>query len=254
MIKLYRNIAVVIILISFWFWRQWPDDKMHLVFCDVGQGDAILVVKGSTQMLIDTGPANGQVLGCLSRHIPFWDKEIDIVVITHDQSDHVGSLSEIKKHYALSNVYDANLMAKNALRYSNLYLDVLWPETKIENGQANSESVVSELHYGAFSALFTADIDASVELALLAGGVLDKVNVLKVAHHGSKFSSGENFLEYVKPDEAVVSVGKNNSYGHPAADVLSRFVTLKSRVWRTDKNGEVEFITDGKKYWAKSQR
>lgn len=252
--KEIKSTLLVLLLALFWFYRQLPDGKVHLVFCDVGQGDANLVVKGSFQMLIDAGPPNGKVVACLGKHIPFWDKQIDIFIATHNQKDHVGGLPDVEKHYQIKQKFGGDLISGDRFRYIDLYFDILWPVEKVTEVDANQTAVVGNLRFGGFRALFTADIGESEELALLANGVLTNVDVLKVAHHGSKFSSSQSFLEKVMPKEAVISVGKNNTYGHPAAEILKRFEILGYRVWRTDKNGTVEVVTDGARYWLKSEK
>lgn len=250
----FRNIVLTVVLAAIFTFSQRPDDKLHIIFCDVGQGDASLIVMGDFRMLIDVGPKNGGVLNCLSRHIPFWDKKLSVIVITHEQADHEGALDQVKKHYSIDKEYRANMIVGDMLRYANLRFDVIWPMENSDGPAANDEAVVGKLVFGGFRALFTADIDAKAELAIEGGGLLGKVNLLKVAHHGSKFGSSENFLAMIKPDVAVVSVGKNNSYGHPTKETLLRFDMVGSSLWRTDKNGEVEVVSDGSKYWVKAER
>lgn len=252
--KRFKGALLILLLVLFWVYRQWPDDKVHVIFCDVGQGDANLIVKGNFQLLIDAGPPNGKVVACLSKHIPFWDKQIEIFISTHNQKDHVGGLSDLEKHYQIKEKFGANLIAGDRFRYADLYFDILWPVERAEAADANQTAVVGSLKFGGFRALFTADIGEGEELALVQEGVLEKIDVLKVAHHGSKFSSSQTFLEKVVPNEAVISVGKNNTYGHPAAVILSRFEILRQRVWRTDNNGTVEVVTNGQRYWINTEK
>ncbi len=264
---------------------QLPDEKLHLIFCDVGQGDASLITKGDFQMLIDTGPKNGGVMECLSEHVPFWDRTLEVFVNTHPQEDHLGDLTAVSNHYEIGEVVLSSeepagkntqsvykmiesgkirrVIARKGdrLRYGELYFDVLWPVfTEATAGKPdvlgassddNAGSLVLAMGFPGFSALFTGDIGIDQELALDGAGVLTPVEVLKVAHHGSKYSSSMVFDEKVRPKWAVVSVGAKNSYGHPAAEILKRFDILGSRILRTDQNGEVEFVADGKSYRLK---
>ena len=253
---------------------QIPDGKLHLIFCDIGQGDASLIVKGDFQMLIDTGPKNGGVVGCLSKHMPFWDRKVEVVVNSHPQTDHFGDLEQILRHYevvtmvlsdvvpvgkAMVSAYESiernnikQYIARKGdrIRYGDLYFDVLWPEENrgepvlSDSNQANGRALVLSLTYRDFGALFTGDIGEAEELALVAEGVLGPIDVLKVAHHGSKYSSSLAFDEKIRPKWAVVSVGAKNTYGHPAAEILKRFELLGSHVWRTDQQGEAEFVAD----------
>lgn len=241
---------ILVILSLIWLWQQWPDNKLHVVFCDVGQGDAALVVLGSFQALIDTGPSEEKLFSCLSREMPFWDRKINLVFISHPQKDHNGALIELKKRFEIEKLVEVS-REKDVYRYRNLYFDILINRmAKEESGQTtgsqeNEDSMVVEMKYFDFSVLFTADIGEETELALLDKGVLGKTTVLKVPHHGSKFSSSFDFLRRLSPAIAVVSVGEKNTYGHPNSDTLIRLETVGAKVFRTDKNGSVEVIYDG---------
>lgn len=241
---------IITILCLSWLWQQWPDEKLRLVFCDVGQGDASLVILGSFQALIDTGPSEQKLYSCLGKEVPFWDREMELVFISHPQSDHNGALKGLKNRFKIGKVIE-NADDNDIYRYKDLYFDILL------GGQANSDleensgsdenedSMVVGLRYFDFTALFTADIGEKTELALLESGVLKKTSVLKVPHHGSKFSSSISFLEKLRPVLAVISVGAKNSYGHPAGDTLMRLEQVRTNILRTDLAGEVEVVTDG---------
>lgn len=286
----WKQWGVIVSLLGFiWFGVQLPDGKLHIIFCDVGQGDATLVIKGDFQILVDGGPSGSRVLSCLSHHMPFWDRTIEVVVNTHAEQDHLGGLPEVLGRYGVGRLVIngeageteaarkiATLVrekkikvqlpkAGDVIRYTNINIDILWPEeirgstlawTDITEGEKvlgkasglNQTSVVLLLTYGEFKALLTGDIEEKQELALGDMGMLTDVDVLKIAHHGSKTSSNEWFLSKVKPEESVVSVGEKNSFGHPTAVVLDRLDTLRSRLWRTDLNGEVEVVTNGNEY------
>ncbi|MBI2326220.1 MBL fold metallo-hydrolase [Candidatus Collierbacteria bacterium] len=276
--KWWRIGVGVMGLLLFFALIQLPDEKLHLIFCDVGQGDASLITKGDFQMLIDTGSKNGGVMECLSEHVPFWDKRIEVFVNTHPQEDHLGDLTAVSNHYEIGEVVLSSetpagkntqsvykmiesrkikqVIARKGdrLRYGELYFDIIWPFEKSPtdvlgaSSDDNAGSLVLVMGFPGFSALFTGDIGIDQELALDGAGVLTPVEVLKVAHHGSKYSSSVVFDEKVRPKWAVVSVGAKNSYGHPAPEILKRFDTLGSRILRTDQNGEVEFVADGKSY------
>ena len=279
--KWWRTLGLVTLLLLFFTLTQLPDGRLHLVFCDVGQGDASLVVKGSFQMLIDTGPRNGGVMNCLSSHMPFWDRNLEVVVGSHPHADHFGEMKSVLGHYKVGEiVLSADLPATQTMktmydqikrdrikidiaekgdriRYGDLYFDILWPSDnsgKVVLGKTtdpNERALVLRLSYPGLTALFTGDIGEEQELALLTEGVLGHVDILKVAHHGSKYSSSTAFSEKVSPEWAVVSVGSKNSYGHPAAETLKRFDAVGAQIWRTDRQGELEFVGDGKGYRPK---
>lgn len=235
----------IAILSLFFALTQIPDGKLHLIFCDVGQGDASLIIKGDFQMLIDTGPrGGGAITTCLGKHLPFWDKRIEVFVNSHPQADHIGALGEVEKRYQIDKKWLSGV-AGDRIRYGDLSFDILWPtkDGRVLGASTdlNQLSVVVEMNYGKFRALFTGDIGEREELALKETGVLKKLDVLKVAHHGSKYSSTAEFLSAVSPQLAVISVGKNG-YGHPTSEALERLRAIEAKVWRTDKQGELEII------------
>lgn len=244
--------VIIVILLCTWIYIEWPDKKLHAVFCDVGQGDSALIVLGNFQALIDTGADSEKVLKCLSEHVPFWDRQIEIVFLSHTDNDHVGALGKIEKHYKVGNIIK-EAREKDLIRYGKLYFEIIKGSQNnvlvplSGSSESNELSVVIKMSYGEFTVLFTGDIDLDNELALIGGGVLSQVEALKVSHHGSKYASGLEFLEAVVPKYAIVSVGAKNSYGHPSSDTLIRLDSVGSKVLRTDLLGTIEFRTDGVK-------
>lgn len=240
------------LFLLFWVGDQWPDGKLHLIFCDVGQGDSALVVLGPFQAVIDTGAYEDRVVECLAKNIPFWDRKIEVVFLSHSDKDHVGALPGIKRRYEIGKMVEKP-RAKDVIRYIGLSFDILKGKEILsgngssEGSESNGSSVVMRLSYGNFSALFTGDIDTDSELALVDMGVLKLTEVLKVSHHGSKYGSAKLFLEALKPKWAIISVGRKNNYGHPNGDVLIRLDAVGVKVLRTDVMGEIEIISDGKK-------
>lgn len=255
-----------------------PDKNLHLVFCDVGQGDAILATLGTTQMLVDGGSANGRVLYCLSRHMPFWDRKVEIVVNTHPQEDHYGGLVDVVRKYQVGmflrpdvegmsvgwEVLNAELRKRNItqnyakagykIHTNGLHFDIFNPSSSFDATpprDLNEYSVVGNLSFGEFDALLTGDIipPATDELA---SRITREVEVLKVPHHGSKNGLTQGLLEAASPKLAVISVGKNNRYGHPHSEVLRLLGSWGGRTLRTDLDGEVEIISDGKRWWVKN--
>ncbi len=228
-----------------------PDGKLHVVFCNVGQGDGAVITLGYFQAVIDTGAYEDKILKCLDQHIPFWDKELELVIISHADKDHVGALPGINKFYRIGRLVEKAKVG-DMFRYTSLYFDVIKGSedkaTSSDGSQTNLSSIVVEVRYGEFSALFTGDIDIASEKVLAESGYLRKVDVLKVAHHGSKNSSSVEFLDRVRPDYAVISSGKNNSYGHPTKEALERLGGVGAKVMRTDSLGTVELLSDGQDY------
>lgn len=243
-------VLVVAVLSVVWVWIQWPDGKLHISFCDVGQGDAIVIVLGAFQALVDTGNDRSKVFECLAREMPFWDRQIEVVFVSHSDKDHSGLLEEIMRRYAVGRVID-NPKINDVVRYGNLSFDIVKGSepvnvTVVNENETNARSVVFRMEYESLSVLFTGDVDLNTELALVGGGVLKKVDVLKVSHHGSKYGSGKEFLEAVRPKFATISVSEKNTYGHPSSDTLIRLDMVGAKVLRTDKSGTVSFVSDGK--------
>lgn len=252
-----------------------PDRNLHLIFCDVGQGDAALITLGTTQMLIDGGPDN-KVLSCLSRHLPFWDRKIEVVLLTHPQEDHFGGLVDVVRRYQvetllrpevegtavgwqilLAELHKRNVTQDYAklgtkIRYSKLQFDIFHPSASLRASppeDLNEYSIVGQLSFGQFDALLTGDIIPSAIPTFL--DVIKPVEVLKVPHHGSKNGLTKELLEKSDPKLAVISVGKNNRYGHPHQEVISLLNDGGFGVMRTDIDGEVEVVSDGQKWWVK---
>jgi len=270
------GITTGLILLLGFFWSL-PDGKLHIVFCDVGQGDAAYIrFPDGRDMLVDGGPDN-KVLGCLGRHMPFWDRHINIVVLTHPQKDHMQGLTTVLGRYStdyfvrsdIANSTDGYATLMDVVRRRGIKqkfvttgetvaigsttLSVLWPSgDQIANvlgattSNLNDGSVVFALRYGSFDALFPGDADIRVESGWrnlqLADGTLE---VLKFPHHGSKTGMTENFLQTLRPKLSVISVGKN-TYGHPNEATLAILAKLGVPVKRTDKEGDIEVISDGR--------
>jgi competence protein ComEC len=270
---------------SIWFFvATYPDDKVHIIACDVGQGDGILIYYKTTQVIIDGGPGN-KMVNCLDKHIPFWDHTIELVINTHPQADHYEGLLEVLSRYNVQ-VFTANSLKASASAYQllqdlvgregsrvvnpnrgtrfvqdQLALEILHPST--EWAQANSESdrtsdldpntfsIIAKLQYKSFDALFTGDANEEVEDLLQDQSLLSDIEYLKVPHHGSKNGLTSELLKATTPEIAVISNGKKNSYGHPHKEVLDMLEAAKVKILRTDLSGDVEVISDGEKYWIK---
>ena len=248
-----------------------PDEEVRIVFCDVGQGDGVLVSLGTFQMVYDTGPANKKMLACLERHTPFWDKKIEVVVISHWDNDHSGGLTDLVNNYKIGAlyssqkppmtgeqlVYTADVRQGDVIRYRDLEFAILSPDEYLMgvSREENDLSVVGLLEYGMgaeaglTSVYLMGDVPAEVEQRLVWRGILrqaqdrqardNKIEIIKISHHGSKEGTSQDLLEAIKPEEAIISVGKN-SFGHPTKEVLERLEKMGVKVRRTDEEGEIE--------------
>jgi len=259
-----------------------PDDNLHVSFLDVGQGDAILIHKGNQQILVDGGPSP-QAIGLeLGKKLPFWDRTIDLVILTHPSADHVTGLVEVLNRYRVkqvlypdldfkSDVYDEWLRllkekdikstiarAGQQIDLGEVVIKVLNPPIPLLTGtesDIDNNGVVLQVSMGEASFLLTADIMWEAEFELIARRANLTSTVLKVAHHGSDTSTTAEFLAVVNPQLAVISVGKDNPFGHPSPEVMAR---LRDRIgleniYRTDEHGTIEFITDGQRLWVRAE-
>jgi len=246
---------------------------LEVNFFDVGQGDAIFIeTPKRNQILIDGGPSS-VILEKLGKEMPFWDRDIDLIILTHPDTDHLRGLIEIFKKYKIEKILSTGILkdtpeykeweaavqnqkakifiarAGQRIKAGKVYSDILWPmenlEGKIVKNDDNT-SIVIKLIFNKESFLFTGDIDKSIEGELIEKYDIDS-DILKVAHHGSKTSTSEEFLGKVLPEIAVIQVGENK-YGHPHSEVLERLKFFDIKTLRTDEKGDVKIISDGKKY------
>ncbi len=251
---------------------------LEVTFFDVGQGDAIFIETPQRhQILIDGGP-DTKILEKLGKKMPFWDRTIDLIVLTHPEYDHMVGLLEVLKRYKVENVlwtgvvretseYEEwmKLLEKEKARiifaqagqkvtctlcyHGKWEFLVLFPQEsivgKIQKRSSNNTSVVSKLVMAKTRVLFNGDIEKEVESKLITNQIDLKAEVLKIAHHGSKTSTSEDFINAVSPQIAVISVGRNNPYGHPDSEILKTLQNKKIKVLRTDKHGDVSLISNG---------
>ncbi|MDP3994781.1 MAG: hypothetical protein Q8P91_03040 [bacterium] len=247
------------------------DKNLHLIACDVGQGDAILVTYGDIQILTDGG-ANNKVLDCLGKHMPFWDREIELVILTHPDKDHFRGLIEVFRRYRVDNFVHNGLesgsqeyqvlkkevggggaksiVAKEgtALRAGKIRLDIVSPKETNNNGESNDNSLVILLGYRDFEAILTGDVPKEILSGIPVRKPLDYI---KISHHGSKTGTDALVLANLMPKLAVISVGKN-SYGHPSGEVIKLLNSKGIKILRTDLMGDVEVISDGEKFFVKN--
>ncbi|WKZ28562.1 MAG: MBL fold metallo-hydrolase [Patescibacteria group bacterium] len=254
----------------------------QLWFFDVGQGDAVLIRdREGKDVLIDGGPG-ADVLEGLSDAMPFWDRTIDVVLVTHLDADHYVGLFGVLQKYKIGEIwwngaapttdtarrFVAAVEAKGiAQRFvqageradlaDGTSFQVLWPREEMrgrivppatssaKGGGTNDFGIVGTFSCGASRALFTGDISAHVEAALLDDASALRAELLKVAHHGSAYSTSEAFLDAVRPKEAVISSGAGNRYGHPTPRVLSALLERGISIHRTDREGTIRYACAG---------
>ena len=277
--NLDKNIARTIIFISIFsaIWNLYilaTDHSVKLHFIDVGQGDAILIRGKNNNYLMDTGGSflpnmnigKNITLPYLEKH---GIKKLDGVFITHFHEDHyqgIGALlGNIKINKIISSDYpddeefvkgikEHNIpfaVVKRGHRYSldeDLDLNIIWPLDNIDsNLNTNNKSLVSILSTEEFDILLTGDIEKEGEL-LIAEAMSDNIDIIKVPHHGSDTSSTKELLESIRPDIGIISVGRNNMYGHPDSEIIERYNKFATKLYRTDYNGRVLLKLDKENY------
>ena len=302
-----KYVIVCMVVTLLWVSNSFPPEESRVIFCDVGQGDAILVSKGTTQVLIDTGP-NAAVLTCLEEAMPFWDKTLEFVVLTHPDLDHIGGFEYVSDFYKISSVLylpiepDTGIMASFYRRIAEMQekgthvliptrelvilagnemkMEVfnpffpfslveeckkdisetqLWdkngcflPLNRVDKYGKNNLSIGIKLTIEGVTFLLTGDLEEKAELALQNSPLLHRVNVLKVGHHGAKTSTTPLFIEEIRPEISIFSVGKNNKYNHPSPQVLQQLEDIGSTVYRTDTQGTIIFMVKNGVLWRKN--
>ena len=252
------------------------DGNLHLKVFDVGQGDSIFIrTPSGYKILIDGGP-NDKVLDHLGAELPFYDKTLDLVVLTHPQADHLTGLIDVAKTYKIKQLwisygenttaqYDdwTNVLDSEGIKPRLIWsgdqinfpdstvLKVVWPKEKTSYTDLNTTSVVLYLDYKDFEALLTGDADQQVQPY---AGNISNIEFLKVPHHGSKTALRPDYLTRISPEISVISVGAKNRYGHPSQILLNLFDKSKTNIYRTDQNGTVEIVTDGTSWYTTTDR
>lgn len=257
-------------VIAGYLWTEIPDDKLHIWFFDIGQGDSALIkTPENHQILIDGGPGN-KVLLALADALPFYDRQLDMVILTHPHEDHIAGLIEVLKRFDVQMVlltgvnsnsgsYDEFLeeMLEKKIdfviadqftdfRFGDVEFDVLYPIQQMlleDKEELNDSSIVLRMISDKVRVLFTGDLEAVGEQELIDHHAILRSDILKVGHHGSKTSSTMAFLIKVKPDMAVISAGRDNKFGHPNEKILQnlRAAGVKE-IWRTDVSGTLELV------------
>ncbi len=261
--------VVALLLITFGaaqFQAVERDSSLRLWIFDVGQGDSILFdTNDGQQILIDGGP-NNSVLSQLAKALPLTDKEIDLVIVSHNHADHLSGVNAVLEHYKVNLIwisgaeYDSQtyrkfkaLVAEKQIKTENITAGktfnlngltgiALYPlESFAARAPDNPHdaSLVTFWQYGQTTVLLTGDAENEHEADMLARGIVKHADILKVGHHGSVTSSSLPFLEAVTPKIAVISAGRNNRYGHPHQTILDRLKTLNIPVLRVDQDGSI---------------
>ncbi|MBU4030679.1 MBL fold metallo-hydrolase [Patescibacteria group bacterium] len=254
------------------------DDILEVHFFDVGQGDSIFIeTPFQKQVLIDGGP-DKTVLEKLNQTMPFYDRKIDLLILTHPDADHITGLVDVLEYYQVGHILTSGFETDTAvykkwrelideknipltiaqagqkiILSEGIVLEILWPEQPLVDAKSvNNASVVSRLIYRQTEFLLTGDIEKKIENILIERNTNLESDILKVPHHGSKTSSSYNFIKAVNPKISVISVGENNRYKHPNQEVLD--ILKNAFISRTDKNGDITILTNGELFEVKTER
>ncbi len=259
-------------------------DALRVDFIDVGQGDSILIrTPDGASALIDAGEVDygTRVVTYLKRGDV---RKLDLVVISHPHSDHIGGMPSVLKAFPVGCVLDSGYVHGSTLQREVLRLiknrnipyakaqagmvRTLGSRAKIEilaptkpfigstHSDANNNSVVCRITYGGVRILLMGDAETEEQGRLFASGVNLESQVLKVSHHGSNDGTSLELIRRVKPEYAVISVGRRNGYGHPHRSVLRMLATERTgtKIYRTDRNGTVSILTDGRRIALETER
>jgi competence protein ComEC len=279
-IKKYPRASLMVVLgflnILVWttVYLNQPGSILIIYFLDVGQGDAIFIDSPQHGRLLLDGGRNRKVLTELGKILPFADKRIDVMIVSHPDADHIGGLPEVVSRYNVGLFLEPGVESENSID-DELYrrieekkipkllarrgmvinfgdgakLQILFPlpDQDVSNWETNSASIVARLVYGDRSFLLTGDSPIKIENVLLKldPAILDS-GVLKAGHHGSRTSTSIAYAEAISPEYVVISAGKDNTYGHPHQEVLDILEKVGAKIISTIESGTIKFETDGK--------
>jgi competence protein ComEC len=282
-----RLTAVTVLVVGVLTFLTRPDGRLELVMLDIGQGDAILIrAPSGTTALIDGGPDPDMLMRRLGEALPFWQRHLDVMLLTHPHQDHVAGLLPALERFRVGVILDPGRHYHNPTypRFLELAehepggrlvpvragdrialgagtsLTFLYPSEAdaarpLLDDDINNASAVAILESGDFSALLTGDAKAAVEALLLARGLLGEVDVLKVGHHGSRYSTSDALLAVLRPHLALISSGAGNRFGHPHDEALARLAAIPGlQIHRTDQEGTIRVVHDGRRFVAVGQR
>lgn len=271
---------IVFFLLLKEFSNWWPDfyqqkinrSQVDVYFLDVGQGDATLFYTDSREVILVDGGPSLSVLYALGQALPFYERTIDLLVLTHPDSDHINGLIEVVKRYKIKKVLYTGIIddlaayhvwqkqievsgaeiiiaqGGQSFTYGNLDINVFYPLENLSGqvfADTNDSSIVLKLSYDDIDFLLTGDLSAEKELELIDLAYDLSAEIMKAGHHGSKTSTHQKFLQAVQPQYVVISAGKDNSYGHPHFIVLQRLINSQTKILRTDERGDIKISTNG---------
>ena len=282
--KLSFLIVLFLFLINLIVWQVVfslnKQDSLEITFFDIGQGDSIFIeTPYQNQILIDGGP-DSMILEKLAEEMPFWDRTIDLIILTHPEQDHITGLLNVLESYDVERILWTGIIRDTAqygkwkemikkenaeiiivhssqeIKIGNVSLDILYPLESLEGEEVkncNDTSIIARLDFGNNSFLFTGDATKVSEKKIISEKDELYSDVLKVGHHGSKTSTSKEFLEKVLPNIAIISCGRDNAYGHPHEEVLKNLKELGINILRTDQDGDIKIISSRRDFVVKTK-
>lgn len=268
-------VFLLTILVIYFAFELRPKDYLKISFLDVGQGDSILFQTPSGGKILVDGGSDNSVLSRLGSELSIFTKNIDLVIATHDDSDHVaGLINVLKKYNAKVLLYSLpnsespiskeliNIAKERNVKVvqitepmiiksdDGLIIKIFFPVKNMEGAESNEASIVTQFIFGENKFLLTGDLPQVGEIFLKQKyGDQLKSNILKLGHHGSDTSTNPEFLQIVNPEVAIVSAGKNNSFGHPHRSVLELVEKFGIKIYRTEQLGTINFYSNGLNFW-----
>ena len=281
-------IICLVLAIPFFVFRE---KHTFIVFCDVGQGDGIYIrIHDTYDVIVDAGPGNA-ILSCLGKHMPLYDRTIDVAIMTHPQADHIEGFESILSRYNVSmfvmsrltntsklfrriekllvsqHVRVTYIKAGDSIAFGTDSLKFLWPTEDFQNKYIfsagndmrlsrrddNDFSVISLLREGSHTVLLTGDASPSVLATFTAADIHD-ITIFKVPHHGSVNGLSHYFFSLANPGLSVISVGKNNKFGHPSAEIISMLKDKNKKYLRTDIYGSIKVTLLNETFTSETER
>lgn len=269
-------------IILLYTYAEYSDNKLHVIFCNVGQGDGIFIrTPNGSNILIDGGP-NDNILNCISSHTPFWDRTINLMLLTHPHEDHLYGLISVLQRYntiyfGSENLANKTVSFKKLTQFlkakrvdthflyqgdkiktkdglvisiigpSKTFLSATSPNGIIEES-GEFASLENYFQYEKFRILFTGDSQTEELIDAIQRDINTPIDILQIPHHGSKYGISQAVLDKLKPRLCIISVGQNNRYGHPSDQAVSLAKNNNCQIFRTDERGDIEIITDGNKW------
>lgn len=275
---------IILIFSSVFYFSFRGTSSLSVTFVDVGQGDGIVVKTPSNRIFVIDGGANKVIEKTVSKRASMFTKKVHALLATHPDADHITGLIPVLKHFNVTKIVESPAKGKTGIFETlessiieekkngaqvhignagdvldfgdGVMFTIVAPYDELWNGEdTNDESVTGILSYGDHRFLLTGDLPTSREAGVIASGLVPRnITVLKAGHHGSKYSSGEVFLNYLKPTYSVISAGRDNRYGHPNPEAMERLEKNSKVVMSTIDYGSITFITDGRNMRIKREK